>query len=346
MTWRSDTVRILICEDSRSYADALVDFIERDADLRVVGRLPDARGLSEAIRRLRPDLLTMDLELPGMAGLDAVREVMATNPLPILVLSAHTPRGSELATSALGAGAIDVQPKHELRIDRADSPSATAFRRRLKRLAYARVGRVPRIRRRVPPDLKGRVASVIAVGASTGGPPALKTMLGRLPADFPLPILVAQHISSGFAAPFARWLDGAIALPVRMATDGARAGPGVWVAPDDGHLLLGRGFRMKIDTTASGGGVHRPSADVLLSSVAANAGTRSAGVVLTGMGRDGAEGVAAIRAAGGFTIAQDESSSAIFGMPKAAAERGAELVLPLDEIGDALVRLPAGASSR
>lgn len=344
MTWRSDTVRILICEDSAAYAAGLVDYIQRDADLSVVGRVADASNLIAALHTLQPDLLTMDLELPGMGGLEAVRRVMATDPLPIVVLSAHTERGSALAAAALGAGAIDVQPKAELRIDRADSPAAAAFRRRLKRLAHARVGGVRRVPRRIAPvETRGRVASVVALCASTGGPPAVCEVLGRLPPDFPLPVLVAQHISTGFAAPFARWLDGTVALPVRMASDGALARPGVWVAPDHGHLQLGRGLRMSV-ADGRGGHAHMPSADVLLRSVAAAAGRLGAGVVLTGMGRDGAEGTAALRAAGGLTIVQDEATSAIFGMPRAAAERGAELVLPLHEIADVLLSLPTRSS--
>lgn len=343
MSWRTDTVRILICEDSSAYAAGLVDYIERDADLRVVGRVADASKLAEALRSLRPDLLTMDLELPGVSGLQAVQRVMATDPLPIVVLSAHTARGSDLATAALGAGAIDVQPKAELRIDRADTPAAAAFRRRLKRLAHARVGGVRRVGRTAAPvDAHGRSASVVAVCASTGGPPAVREVLGRLPPDFPLPVLVAQHISSGFAAPFARWLDGTVALPVRMASDGLLARPGVWVAPDHGHLSLGRGLRMRV-TDDREGRTHMPSADVLLCSLAAAAGHLGAAVVLTGMGRDGAEGTAAVRAAGGLTIAQDEGTSAIFGMPRAAAERGAELILPLHAIAAALLGLPMGS---
>lgn len=344
MSWQSEITRILVCEDSNVYADALTSYIARDADLCVVGRLADARDLDNALRRLEPDLLTMDLELPGESGLEAVRRVMRTNPLPILVLSAHTERGSALAAAALGAGAIDVQPKHELRLDQADSATAARFRRRLKRLSHARVGGVRRgARPLAPAQAQRRSASIVAVCASTGGPPAIRDVLGRLPADFPLPVLVAQHISDGFAAPFARWLDGVISLPVRMATHGAPASRGIWVAPDHGHLRLGRGLRTEIDTRR-GGRAHTPSADELLISVAAAAGRRGAGVVLTGMGRDGADGTAAVRAAGGLTIAQDESTSAIFGMPRAAAEQGAELVLPLQDIAGVLMRLPAGTS--
>lgn len=344
MSTHADIARIAICEDSSVYADALTAFLERDADLRVVGRCTTAEELLGMLPRMRPDILTMDLELPGISGPDAVKAVMDAHPLPVLVLSAHTPRGSELAAAALGAGALEAQPKGELRLDSADSPAAVAFRRRVKRLARARVAgiRSPGMTggRRRWPALDGRRPSVVAICASTGGPPALRRILGLLPRDYPLPILIVQHTTSGFTEPLARWLDETVALPVRLAAHGARATPGAWVAPDDAHLVLGGSRRLRLDRHTPGYR-HCPSGDMLLRSAAESAGAQAAAVVLTGMGRDGGEGVAAVRAAGGLTIAQDEATSAIYGMPQAAAERGAELILPVNEIGSALLAVAA-----
>jgi two-component system chemotaxis response regulator CheB len=178
----------------------------------------------------------------------------------------------------------------------------------------------------------------VAIGASTGGPQALLEILSALPADYPVPVMVVQHMAEGFTAGLARWLDQQVPLPVALAQDGSPLRPGIWFAPEKVHLTLGRSMRMTLDG-ATEAGVHRPAVDVLLSTVARVTGSGSVGVVLTGMGRDGAEGIAAIRAAGGLTVAQDESTSVVWGMPRAAAERGAELVLPLPEIGAAIAGL-------
>jgi two-component system chemotaxis response regulator CheB len=183
-----------------------------------------------------------------------------------------------------------------------------------------------------------RVAKVIGICASTGGPQALASILGALPASFPIPVLVVQHISAGFTEGLAHWLDGAVALPVQLAQSGVQADAGVWLAPDGAHLTMGPSGELLLDDTTNNG-PHRPSGDVLLRSLAASAGKGTASVVLTGMGHDGAEGSRAVRQAGGLTIAQDEASSVIYGMPRAATAFGVDLVLPLAEIGPELAAL-------
>jgi two-component system, chemotaxis family, protein-glutamate methylesterase/glutaminase len=179
---------------------------------------------------------------------------------------------------------------------------------------------------------------VIGICASTGGPQALASVLGSLPGGYSIPILVVQHMTPGFLAGLVSWLDRETALPVRLARDGERLQPGVWFAPDGAHLRLERTRRLALDADTSAGN-HRPSGDVLLCSLARVAGAGAVAVVLTGMGRDGAEGVAAVAAAGGRTIAQDERSSIVYGMPRVAVERGARTVLELEAIGAALVAL-------
>jgi two-component system chemotaxis response regulator CheB len=179
---------------------------------------------------------------------------------------------------------------------------------------------------------------VVGICASTGGPGALARVLRHLPAEFPLPVLVVQHMGGGFIDGFARWLDGELPLAVRVASAGEPLGPGIRLAPDGAHLILGAGRRLELDHTTVVGS-HRPSADVLLCSLARVAGAGAIAVVLTGMGRDGAAGVKDVVAAGGRTIAQDEASSAIYGMPRAAAECGAQRILPLDAIGPLLLTL-------
>lgn len=329
--------RVLICEDSKTYAAGLTRLLRRDPEIDVVGVCSSAEDVIVRLSRLapRPDLLTMDLELPGISGGDAIEQIMSVLPIPILVLSGSVERGSPAALAAVAAGALDAVSKDGLDLLDLDGERAQAFRRRVKVLSGVRVIRHPRARlsrcRPAAPASAGS-ASVIGVAASAGGPQALAEVLREIPGGFPIPILVVQHIVEGFAAGFARWLDAQVPLAVRVATDGAAADPGVWVAPDGAHLTLDGAFRMALDTRTDAG-LHRPSGDVLLRSLAAHAGREAVAVVLTGMGRDGAEGLDAVRCAGGLTIAQDEASSAVFGMPRAAAERGAELVLGCAGIG-------------
>lgn len=346
-----DTVRVVVCEDSGSYSAALKRFLEVDGDLRVVAQCATAEELLEQLPGLKADIVTMDLELPGMDGNEAVRRIMRTNPVPVVALSNHTARGSRLAAVALGAGVLEAISKDDIRLQSMHAASGVALRKRIKRLARARVNG----RRRSSTDVSGEGrrqglahaahASVVAVCASTGGPAALRAVLSCLPRDFPLPVLIVQHMTPGFTESFADWLDENLELPVRLAVDSQSVAPGIWIAPDGSHLLLDAGMRMRLDT-AIPGNPHRPSADVLLNSMAASARTGSASVVLTGMGRDGGDGTGAVGAAGGLTIAQDEATSTIYGMPRAAKEAGARLVLPLDQIGDVLVALAERRGTR
>jgi two-component system chemotaxis response regulator CheB len=179
---------------------------------------------------------------------------------------------------------------------------------------------------------------VIGVCASTGGPPVLARLLDALPGDYPIPLLLVQHISAGFTAGLVRWLQRSVAVPVALAEDGAPAGPGVWVAPEEAHLKLSPTGELRLDRRTVFGR-HRPSADVLLQSIAAAAGPAGVAVVLSGMGRDGASGAAEVQHHGGLAIAQDEASSAVFGMPRAAIERGVDVVLPPADIAARLLGL-------
>jgi two-component system, chemotaxis family, protein-glutamate methylesterase/glutaminase len=269
---------------------------------------------------------------------------MRDRPLPILVLSAYAGKGTERAAAALAAGALDAMPKSGLRLAEPQNVWATALRSRVKRLASVQLKRRSRnvtTVRRPPARVIGlRTAHVVGIGASTGGPPALLEVLRELPAEFPIPVLIVQHIAQGFTEGLVSWLDSRIALPVRIARAGVAAERGVWFAADDAHLRLKDSMRLAVDSETRRG-PHRPSLDVLFESLAAVAADEAVGVVLTGMGRDGADGVQAIRSAGGLVIAQDEATSAVFGMPNAAIESGADAVLPLAEIGPAVRSLRA-----
>jgi two-component system, chemotaxis family, protein-glutamate methylesterase/glutaminase len=332
--------RFLVCEDSRAYATALSRFLGQDDQIEVVGIVPSGEQAIAAVERLKPDLLTLDMQLPGMDGLEVVKRLMGDNPLPIVILSGTVAKGSEQAAEALASGALEVLAKDRLRLDHLDDVWAQAMRSRLRRLSSMRVGRPARMPATVrpgPAENLARPVGAVGIGASTGGPPVLEAILGGLPADFPVPLLVVQHMAPGFIEGFARWLDRKLPVAVRLAGEGDRMTPGVWFAPDGAHLRLAKSKRFVLDGETEA--THRPSIDVLLESLARSLGAEAVGVVLTGMGKDGAEGAAAIRQAGGLAIAQDEDSSVVYGMPRAVAEGGADFVLSPAAIVEALCGL-------
>jgi two-component system, chemotaxis family, protein-glutamate methylesterase/glutaminase len=329
--------RVVVCDESRDYGESLARCLGAGSELEVVGVCASGEEALEAVTRLAPDLVTIGLDLPGMGAVRAIEAIMRTRPVPIVIVANGAGRGSDQKADGLAAGAMEALSKAVLQVDEPEAPSAVALRHRLRRLARNGIMRAPSPPPRAQPSDRAG-ARVIGVCASAGGPAALEVLLLGLPADIPLPVLVVQHITNGFMAGLVRRLDQLSALPVRTATDGQTAGPGVWFPPDDHHLVLEPGLRLRLDGETVVGS-HRPSGDVLLQSIASAAGAGAVGVVLTGMGRDGARGVEAIVRAGGSAIAQDEQSSAVFGMPRAAAEAGADSVLPLAGIPAALTRL-------
>lgn len=336
-------LRILVCEDSATYALGLKRFLETGGDIEVVAVCETGEEALEAVPRLAPDLVTMDLDLPGMGGIRAVEQIMRSHAVPILVLSGQVRRGSSGAAEALSAGALEALPKSHVHIDDPAGPAAVALRFRFKRLAAAKVSNPNGAPPARPPSsvaLGPNGVSVIGICASTGGPRALETVLAGLPATFPIPLLVVQHMTAGFTEGLASWLDRRTPLPVALAGSEHALTAGVWIAPDGAHLKLEAGMTLALDPDTADGH-HRPSGDLLFASMAAAAGEGAVGVVLTGMGRDGARGVEALRRAGGRAIAQDEGTSAIFGMPRAAVEAGADIVLPIGAIAGALLRLAA-----
>jgi len=332
--------RVLICEGSRRFAVGLRRMLEHDGDITVAAVCATAEEAITALPRVRPDVMTMDTELPGMDGLAAIEEIMSGRPLPILVISVDAANGSKKAAAALAAGALDAIGKDDIDLGDPAGAAAAALRRRVRVLGHAHVIRHPRARLRGGPaeQRPSRRASVIGMCGSTGGPYVLARLLKDLPADYPIPILVVQHIAAGFTEGLARWLDQSVSLPVGIAEDGAPAAPGAWIAPDGAHLKLAPTGRLRLDRHTVTGH-YRPSGDVLLESIAEVAGKTAVAVVLTGMGSDGAIGAAAVRRGGGLAIAQDQESSAIYGMPRAAIARGADLVLSPREIAACLTGL-------
>jgi two-component system, chemotaxis family, protein-glutamate methylesterase/glutaminase len=331
---------VVVCEDSRVYAAALVRMLEYDGDITVRAVCGSAEEAIAALPGLDPDLVTMDVELPGMSGIEAVQTIMSSQPLPIMVLSAYIGTRSEKAAAAVAAGALDTVAKDDLDMRDPGGAVGAAFRHRVRVLGQAHVIRHPSAELNARPGARhpARSASVIGICASVGGPQLLLSLLQVLPADYPIPLLIVQHIAAGFADRLAGWLDRAVPLPVAIAEPGMLAGPGAWLAPQGAHLTLGATGRLQLDRHTVAGH-HRPSGDVLLSSIAAVAGRSGVAIVLSGMGRDGAAGAEAVRRSGGLAIAQDEQSSAVFGMPKAAIELGVDVVLSPAGIASCLLGL-------
>jgi len=315
--------------------------LEYDGDIAVVAVCTCAEEAIAALRGVGPDLVTMDIELPGMDGLQAVEEIMNSRPVPIVVLSAHVVGpGRDKAAAALAAGALDAVAKDDLDLRDPAGATGAAFRRRVKVLGRARVIRHLRARHGAAPAARhnGRRASAVGVCASTGGPGILAGLLDALPADYPIPLLIVQHIGAGFTDGLARWLDHTARLPVAIARAGAPAGAGAWIAAEGAHLKLTATGLLALDRRTVAGH-YRPSGDVLLQSIAAVAGPAGVAIVLSGMGADGAAGAVAVQSKGGLAIAQDEESSAVFGMPRAAIELGVGVVQSPAEIAASLLGL-------
>jgi two-component system chemotaxis response regulator CheB len=347
------TTRVLVVDDSATVRTRLTEVLRADPDIEVVGVARDGREAIEQCKRLRPDLITMDMMLPVMSGLAATEYVMAHCPTPILIVSSSVNRGELFKTyEALAAGAVDVLEKPG-----GSDPAGTwerTFVSTVKLVARIRVITHPRARldelgRSSQPKAENAPAfqaragafEVVALGASTGGPGAIVDVLRALPPAFSTPVLLVLHISKNFAGAFADWLDGQTSRRVVYATDGQTVGSAagqVIMAPPDRHLVVrDRKLRLTRDPERYS---CRPSVDVLFESVASEFGPSAAACLLTGMGHDGAAGLLAIRKSGGLTIAQDEATCVVYGMPREAVLLDAvDHVLPLDEIGRALVTL-------
>ena len=344
-------IRVLVVDDSRVVAEFLTDLLNSDERIQVVGVARDGEEAVEAAQRTKPDVITMDIHMPKVNGFDATRKIMETSPAPIVIVSGTTST-DEVALNfrAVEAGALAVlarpsntdDPGHgtsKQLLDTVKLMSEVKVVKRWSRARYAAPALVP-----IAAELEklSGPLQAVAIGASTGGPQALQTLLAGLPKDFSLPVLIVQHMTPGFAEGFVEWLGDSSRFSVRVAVDGEFLLPGhAYVAPDDFQMGVRSGPRILLTADAKESGV-RPSVSFLLRSVRQVFGSNVVGVLLTGMGKDGAAELGHLRDAGAITIAQDEASSVVHGMPGEAISIGAARhVLPPEAIARMLANITA-----
>ena len=349
----SEPIRVLVVDDSALMRKLIPAILARDPSIEVVGTAMDGAFALKKIEELRPDVVTLDLEMPRMDGMETLRLIMRRAPLPVILFSTHSKEGAYSTLKALALGAVDFIAKPT---DAAGGHLETIADQLIDKIKVAKraAGRKlpPATVPIDPPDQKKGVRNslppnrIIAIGISTGGPNALQFVLSQIPGDFPASILVVQHMPEGFTEMFARRLDECCALDVQEAKSGDLLVAGrVLICPGNRHLMARRMPRGDMAVLSDGPPVngHRPSVDVLFHSVAQEFGPTAVGVLMTGMGEDGAEGLGAIKASGGMTIAQSEDTCVVSGMPRAAILKGhVNKVVPLDTMGTFLVNQYAG----
>jgi len=338
-----EKIKILIIDDSALIRQILSKLFAQDPELEVVGVAADPIIAQEKIKELHPDVLTLDVEMPRMDGLTFLKQLMSTNPMPVLMISSLTEEGAATTFEALELGAIDFTPKPKIDIQAGLEGQALEIIQQVKAVAKSSV-KISYSHKTQPVKqvmaMTKTTDVVVAIGSSTGGVEALKSILMALPPDSP-PVMISQHMPAGYTKTFAERLNSLCQVLVKEASHGDRVIPGqVLIAPGDHHLLLQRSgaqYRVTVNQNERVN-LHRPSVDVMLSSVAKYAGKNSVGVILTGMGNDGAKGMLQMKQSGAYTLAQDEESCVVFGMPKAAITLGGiHKTLPLTHIASELI---------
>jgi two-component system chemotaxis response regulator CheB len=342
----NEPVRVLVVDDSALMRKLIPQILQADPSIRVVGTAMDGNFGLRKIEELRPQVITLDLEMPGMGGLEMLKEIMRRHRTPVIVVSSHTTQGASVTLQALSLGAFDFVAKPQ-DVSSRMGEIARDLISKIKAAAQSRGMRIAPVGPMAPAAGKSAVAAgqkpsrIIAIGISTGGPQALQYVLPQLPGDFPGSILVVQHMPEGFTDMFARRLDEICTLQVKEAHSGDLLQRGrVLICPGNRHLKvkrmpLGDVAVLSDDPRVNG---HRPSVDVLFRSVADEFSHRVVAVLMTGMGDDGAEGLGAVKAVGGITIAQEESSCVVYGMPKAAIDRGYALrIVGLEALANSLM---------
>jgi two-component system chemotaxis response regulator CheB len=345
------SVRVLVCEDSKTDREILLRLLVHDPDIDVVAIADRGEDVLPYVERLAPDLITLDINLPGKSGIEVIDEIMAKHPIPILVISGQAD-DSKVAIEALAAGAVEVISKPQINSEADFEYQAARLAELVGTLSKVKV--IRHLRAKLPSAETGRDKDkrpgpsieitapapkmIVGLAASTGGPQALRTVLSEIGSDLAAPVLVVQHIAKGFTASFVEWLSAVTGAPAKLAEDGESLRNGVvYVGPEEYHMIV-RGGRIALEAPEPND-KHCPSADRLFASMAEEVGSGAVCVILTGMGNDGAVGAAAAQHRGGRVIVQDESSSVVFGMPKAAVDAGvATTVAPLDKVAASIVQ--------
>ncbi|MBP1716607.1 MAG: Response regulator receiver modulated CheB methylesterase [Deltaproteobacteria bacterium] len=340
-------IKVLIVDDSAIVRKILREELDKEPDIEVIGTAPDPFVARDKIVLQKPDVITLDIEMPRMDGLTFLKKIMQYHPVPVIIVSSLTPQGSQMALEAMENGAIEVLAKPGSSFSVGDM--STQLKEKIRVAAKANLQQVRRtpvspspITANVSQALRETTQKVIAIGASTGGTEALKEVLVKMPVNIP-GILVVQHMPAEFTRAFAERLNKICSIEVREAQDGDSVLNGqALIAPGNFHMFLKRSGAKYFVNIKDGPRVHhqRPAVDVLFQSVAQYAGSNAIGVILTGMGADGAQGILRMKELGAKTIAQDEASCVVFGMPKEAIKLGAiDRVIPLDRIPQEVIRL-------
>ncbi len=355
-------IKVVVVDDSAFMRKALGAMLDKDPEIEVVATARDGEEGLEMIRRHQPDVVTMDIEMPRMDGLTALRHVMMEMPRPVLMVSSLTTEGAESTLKAMELGAVDFIPKQLSKVSLDIVKIEDELRAKVKTIARRRMSHLSRAARPVRPrpasgaapasaaterrerparPTGAQLRDLVAIGVSTGGPPAVQKVLSVLPSDFPAGILIAQHMPAAFTGPFAKRLDGVCRITVKEAEDGERLQHGVaYVAPGGKHLRIDQKVS-RIDVRVveePREALYKPSASVLFDSVATGVGRRALGVVLTGMGSDGLDGMRVLKAKGGRALAQSDSTCVVYGMPKAIVDAGlADEIVDIDEMGEAIL---------
>lgn len=349
---------VLVIDDSALIRSLLTEMINQQADMEVVGSAPNPIVARELIKQLNPDVLTLDVEMPKMDGLDFLEKLMRLRPMPVVMVSTLTERGSEITMRALELGATDFVTKPKSGITDGMREYTDLIADKIRVAAKANISSLQSTAKQRPNSqsniglLKNALISsekLLIVGASTGGTEAVKSFLLQMPSDCP-GILITQHMPAGFTKSFADRLNSICKIAVSEAKDGERVLPGhAYIAPGDQHLLLAKSGANYITQLSDAAPVsrHKPSVDVLFDSAAKEAGKNAIGLIMTGMGKDGAAGMANMKQAGSYNYAQDEASCVVFGMPKEAiAHGGVDEILPLKEMPQAVIRQLNSSGSR
>jgi len=338
-------IKVMVVDDSALMRKFLSEIMESDDQLTLIATARNGEDALNKIKKYKPDVLTLDIDMPKLNGIETLKRIMMENPMPVIMVSSHTIRGSRVTVEALSLGAVDFVTKPSLMNDQGVEELNRMLPLKIKEAARARINPgfalTSRMNYKVTKSASGRAArQIVAIGASTGGPRALVEVVSSFPKDFPAAVFITQHMPAGFTRSLAARLDKAAMIKVQEAASGDKILEGeAYLAPGGYHLMVTKEATTILSDAAQVNHV-RPSVDVMMESLADLYGPDMVGVILTGMGRDGCEGMAAIKAKGGKTVVQDPSQAVIPSMPQAVIKRGlADIIVPLEQIGGAIYRM-------